>query len=61
MGLPLIPTMLSNVLRMTAPLWLSRMDEVRAEDNNSMFDTPEIPTKSNSELKTMMRRNIRPV
>ena len=53
MGLPLIPTMLSNVLRMTAPLWLSRMDEVRAEDNNSMFDTPEIPTKSNSELKTI--------
>jgi len=51
MGLPLIPTMLSNVLRMTTPLWLTRMDEVRAEDNNGMLSLSDIESDTIEDLK----------
>ena len=44
MGLPLIPTMLSNVLRMTAPLWLTRMDEAEAVENTGMLSDIESDT-----------------
>ena len=51
MGLPLIPTMLSNVLRMTAPLWLSRMDEVKAEENTTMLSLSDIESDTIEDLK----------
>ena len=57
MGLPLIPTMLSNVLRMTTPLLLTRMDEVRAElpkpssDNNGMLSLSDIESDTIEDLK----------
>ena len=51
MGLPLIPTMLSNVLRMTAPLWLSRMDEVKAEEDTGMLSLSDIESDTIEDLK----------
>ena len=51
MGLPLIPTMLSNVLRMTAPLWLTRMDEVRAEEDTGMLSLSDIESDTIEDLK----------
>ena len=51
MGLPLIPTMLSNVLRMTAPLWLTRMDEVRAEEDTGMLSLSDIESATIEDLK----------
>ena len=51
MGLPLIPTMLSNVLRMTAPLWLTRVDEARAENNTGMLSLSNIESDTIEDLK----------
>ena len=51
MGLPLIPTMLSNVLRMTAPLWLTRMDEAEAVEDTGMLSLSDIESDTIEDLK----------
>lgn len=51
MGLPLIPTMLSNVLRMTAPLWLARMEDVKAEENTNMLSLSDNEIGTIEDLK----------